>query len=50
MELCVRKDNESAIHIYEKYGFEIIGSGSDRGFGGRSKTLIENYVMWRDVG
>jgi len=50
MELCVRKDNKAAIHIYQKFGFEIIGSGQDRGFGGRSKTLIENYVMWRDVG
>ena len=43
--LYVYKDNDRAIHIYQKYGFEIVETAYGRGY----KPDEPHYVMQKDV-
>ncbi len=45
MELEVYADNASAVHLYEKFGFQI--EGTLREFAFRDGTYIDAYVMGR---
>jgi len=43
--LCVYADNDKAIYIYKKYGFEIV----DTGYGSGPHPSALHHVMQRDV-
>ena len=43
--LYVYKDNNPAIHIYQKYGFKNVGVGFGRGYRPKSP----HYIMQRDI-
>jgi putative acetyltransferase len=45
IELEVWTDNTAAIHLYEKFGFEIEGTG--RQFARRAGELVDAYYMAR---
>jgi L-amino acid N-acyltransferase YncA len=45
----VASTNESAINLWKKYGFEIIGT-TTKGFRHKKLGLVDTYIIFKDLG